>query len=187
MDLGNRDKKLLDHEARLVGRRGAVWPWLLGLLVLVLIGGYIWAKTNHKLYWSDKAPNTTIDDHGVNSPKSIVTDFNSIYQTEDIADLDNRPFEINNLIVRKVVTDKVFLVSNDTKNPSQLYLVFREENGATKPSLKVGQKVNVVGTTHVVPTDMGALNEAFKLNATQQVDFKAHLIYGETSSVIVVK
>ncbi len=166
-------KRLIDKDTRI--KRRPLWPLVLLVLILLVVAGYIWARAKH---------NNQDQVNQVQSPttdnKTILTDFNSVYQTLDINDLDNRPIEIRGLVVRKQLSDQVLLVSTDSKNPTQMYLVGSGFN------FKAGQKVDIKATLHKTPSVEEVMSR-YGLKDADAQDFAKRLIYGEANEVTLAK
>lgn len=145
----------------------------------MIIGGMIYAK-KHKTNVTNAIPDT----HGVNSNKSILSDFNSVYNTANISDLDDRPIEINNLLVRKVFNDKVFAVSSDEKNPILMYVFQEPSTDPNKPYLALhpGERVNIQATLHRSPS-LDDLKNTWGLKESDANDVINRLIYAIATSV----
>jgi hypothetical protein len=162
-------------------KKSSGWLLLSALLIILLIAGYLWNKKNHVI---TQTVNPVVDTHGVNSNNSVLTDFNAIYKTENIADLENRPIEVNNLVVRKVLSDKVFLVSSDEKNSIQLY-VFRDipvDSNLVKVALRPGLRVDVVGTMHRA-LSFEDIQSKWGLGQNDAKDAANRLVYAESTNV----
>ncbi|MDB4940310.1 MAG: hypothetical protein JWO40_735 [Candidatus Doudnabacteria bacterium] len=107
---------------------------------------------------------------------SVLTTFDGIYHTANIDNLQDRPFEINGLVITKVISDKVFIVSTDSKNVLMLY-VFSPD---IKLSPKVGAKINLKGILHkAVSADQ--IKQQLGLSQKDAQDLTNHLIYATTT------
>jgi hypothetical protein len=183
-NIPNTEKRRLidDNERTVLRRRRSVWPRVIALLVLLALAWYIISKVRANKAAQDEQ-NQNVE--AVTGNKSIMTDFNAVFMTENIQDLQDRPIEINSLLIRKVVIpDKVYLVSNTTANPTQLYVVIGDQlEEGSKTSLKQGQPINLKGTLHTVPSSVEEVIQKFISDKNQAQDFENHLIYAEATSI----
>ncbi len=175
----NERRKLIDRREVPAMNRNSIWPWLIALLILLAIGGYLWARHNK----TQNIKNQNIQ--AVTGNKTVITDFQSIYMTKNISDLQSRPIEINSVLVRKVVIpDKIFLVSDTAKDSLQLYVVVGDNlEPGSKTSLKQGQTVKLKGILHTVPASLDEVVQKFLADKTQAQDFLNHLIYAEATAI----
>ncbi|GAC1413264.1 MAG: hypothetical protein NVSMB66_4730 [Candidatus Doudnabacteria bacterium] len=170
------------NDARLVGKGPSKWPWILGLLLILIIGAYILSKK-----YNNPAINTTnvpADTHGVNGTQSIMTNFDSVYHTANIGDLYERPIEINNLVVRRVLNDKVFTVSNDASNPIVLYVMHIASTDPNQVYIAFhpGQRLNIKGVLHKSPS-AADLKSTWGLNDADSADAFNRLIYATSTNI----
>lgn len=161
------DEKI-DSQVRLVGKK-KMWPWLVPLLLLLLVGGYILANKidevdvindvntngNANLQAQVPTPEATTDaSSNANTNSDTGAVITNVAELSGASSLANRQFNLNKVTVQRVVGDKVFYIATAETTPALVYLDSQlDDKASTEQSVvvKANQSYALQGTVQPLP------------------------------------